>query len=182
MGWGGFFDTSFTNENLKVLKSWVIDILMADLYNFDLWEVNISLKDNGHFTQIKDGISHVLKDKEGGKDKNVIKKLNKMCCNYFSTGVESRIGFGFEKRRTKSQMLNKFFYGTESIKKFLFKTSPRINDYVKSIKCQNSANEKIIINPKNDFKSNPLSLIFQNIPSMVGICIHILWFYCNIFV
>jgi hypothetical protein len=66
-------------------------------------------------------------------------------------------------------MLNKLFYGTESIKKLLFKTSPRINNYVKSIKCQNSANENIIINPKNDFKSNPLSLIFQNIPSMVCI-------------
>mmetsp|Transcript_23471 Transcript_23471/g.22624 ORF Transcript_23471/g.22624 Transcript_23471/m.22624 type:complete len:588 (+) Transcript_23471:40-1803(+) len=167
MGWGGFFDTSFTNKDLKVLKSWVTDILMADLYNFDLWEVNISLKDNGHFSQIKDGVSHILKEKE---DKSVIKKLNKMCCNYFSTGVESRIGFGFEKRRTKSQMLNKFFYGTESIKKFLFKKSCRINDYVKSIKCQNSANEQIIIKPKNDFKSNPLSLIFQNIPSMASGC------------
>jgi hypothetical protein len=61
MGWGGFFDTSFTNKDLKVLKSWVTDILMADLYNFDLWEVNISLKDNGHFSQIKDGVSHILK-------------------------------------------------------------------------------------------------------------------------
>jgi diacylglycerol kinase (ATP) len=63
MGWGGFFDTSFTNKDLKVLKLWVIDILMADLYNFDLWAVNISLKDDGHFSQIKDGVSHVLKVK-----------------------------------------------------------------------------------------------------------------------
>jgi hypothetical protein len=61
MGWGGFFDTNFTNENLKVLKLWVIDILMADLYNFDLWEVNILLENNGYFSQVSDGVPHVLK-------------------------------------------------------------------------------------------------------------------------
>jgi diacylglycerol kinase (ATP) len=38
-------------------------------------------------------------------------------CNYFSIGVESRIGLGFDKRRTGNVCCNKFFYFTEGLKK-----------------------------------------------------------------
>jgi diacylglycerol kinase (ATP) len=38
-------------------------------------------------------------------------------CNYFSIGVESRIGIGFDKVRTGNQHCNKLCYGWEGLKK-----------------------------------------------------------------
>lgn len=38
-------------------------------------------------------------------------------CNYFSIGVESRIGLGFEKKRTSHAITNKCVYGIEGLKK-----------------------------------------------------------------
>ena len=38
-------------------------------------------------------------------------------CNYFSIGVESRIGLGFDKKRTGYVCCNKLFYFTEGLKK-----------------------------------------------------------------
>ena len=150
------------------------DILLADVFNFDLWSIRIELNEStGYFNQIQGNLTTRLvhtKDGDHGekKDENIT-ELDKMCCNYFSTGVESRIGFGFEKRRSKSQLLNKFYYGTESMKKLLFKKHVRVKDYIKSISYQNEGNE-VIIDPKKAFSSNPISLIFQNIPSMASGC------------
>ena len=150
------------------------EILSADVFNFDLWSIRIELNEStGYFNQIQGNLTTRLvhtKDGDHGekKDENIT-ELDKMCCNYFSTGVESRIGFGFEKRRSKSQLLNKFYYGTESMKKLLFKKHVRVKDYIKSISYQNEGNE-VIIDPKKAFSSNPISLIFQNIPSMASGC------------
>jgi diacylglycerol kinase (ATP) len=40
-------------------------------------------------------------------------------CNYFSLGVESRVGLGFEKKRTSNAICNKCVYFCEGIKKFM---------------------------------------------------------------
>lgn len=156
------------------MKDWVKEILLADVFNFDLWSIRIELDEKtGYFNQIQGNeVIKLINTKDGDhgekKGENVT-ELNKMCCNYFSTGVESRIGFGFEKRRSKSHMLNKFYYGTESVKKLLFKKHVRVRDYIKSISYHNDGNE-VIIDPKKAFLSNPISLIFQNIPSMASGC------------
>ncbi len=38
-------------------------------------------------------------------------------CNYFSLGIESRIGLGFEKKRTNHAVTNKCVYAWEGLKK-----------------------------------------------------------------
>jgi diacylglycerol kinase (ATP) len=173
-GWGAAMPFTFSKSNIKPLKTWLKDILTAEVFNFDLWNVKIELdEDTGSFGQIKENSLRILKHKVLGDNGELVDAnltvMNKMCCNYFSTGVESRIGFGFEKRRTKSQALNKFFYGTESLKKLLFKKHVRINDYVKKLTYENDG-KMVVIDPKKSFLSNPISLIFQNIPSMIAGC------------
>jgi Diacylglycerol kinase accessory domain len=165
---------TFSKSNIKQLKMWLTDILTAEVFNFDLWNVKIELdEDTGSFGQIKENSLRILKHKVLGDNGELVDTnltvMNKMCCNYFSTGVESRIGFGFEKRRTKSQTLNKFFYGTESLKKLFFKKHVRINDYVKKLTYENDG-KMVVIDPKKSFLSNPISLIFENIPSMIAGC------------
>lgn len=50
--------------------------------------------------------------------------------NYFSMGIDSRIGLGFDKRRTKSKCCNKCVYGLEGFKKMFCLRSPKVNQYV----------------------------------------------------
>lgn len=49
-------------------------------------------------------------------------------CNYFSLGVESRVGLGFEKKRTGNAFCNKVVYGWEGLKKFCCKRTLKIKD------------------------------------------------------
>lgn len=67
-------------------------------------------------------------------------------CNYFSVGVESRIGLGFEKSRSNHYMKNKCIYGWEGIKKMccISRTAKirRVIDYVS--KTDKDGNEKIM--------------------------------------
>lgn len=49
--------------------------------------------------------------------------MKKKMCNYFSIGVESRIGLGFDRKRTKSAFLNKVVYCWEGFKKMFMKTN-----------------------------------------------------------
>ena len=174
-GWGATVPSGFVAKNRKVLRAWLVEILLGDIFNFDLWSVKIELDEElGRFNQVKGNSVVCLQQKALGNDGETlvdqnVTVLSKMCCNYFSTGVESRIGFGFDKKRTRSQILNKFFYGTESVKKLFFKRHGRINDYVKNITYENDG-RMVVVDPKKSFLSNPISLIFQNIPSMVSGC------------
>lgn len=58
--------------------------------------------------------------------------FKKLMCNYFSFGVDSRIGYGFDKGRTKSRLGNKCVYFWEGLKKFFIKT-PKLNEIVENI-------------------------------------------------
>ena len=40
-------------------------------------------------------------------------------CNYYSIGVESRIGLGFDKKRTGNRVCNDICYGWEGVKKMV---------------------------------------------------------------
>ena len=186
-GWGSDIPWFFASKNLVAFKRWLIEILQADMFNFDLWEVNFHLRPEGQFFHVKNGKTVVMTD----DDDNRVLDFKKMCCNYFSTGLESRIGMGFERNRTKSQTLNKISYGLEGLKKGLLKKQPRISHYVAELVCgidvqappqtqQPTFDEmgNIIDAPSSsffppiEFKSNPppVSLIFENIPSMASGC------------
>ena len=185
-GWGSDIPWFFASKNLVAFKRWLIEILQADMFNFDLWEVNFHLRPEGQFFHVKNGKTTVMMD----DDDNRVLDFKKMCCNYFSTGLESRIGMGFERNRTRSQTLNKISYGLEGLKKGLLKKQPRISHYVAELVCgidvqappQTQPSFDVMGNiidapsssffPPIEFKSNPppVSLIFENIPSMASGC------------
>ena len=185
-GWGSDIPWFFASKNLVAFKRWLIEILQADMFNFDLWEVNFHLRPEGQFFHVKNGKTTVMVD----DDDNRVLDFKKMCCNYFSTGLESRIGMGFERNRTRSQTLNKISYGLEGLKKGLLKKQPRVSHYVAELVCGIDVQTppqapptfdemgNIIDAPSSsffppiEFKSNPppVSLIFENIPSMASGC------------
>ena len=61
--------------------------------------------------------------------------MRKKMCNYFSLGVESRIGLGFDRKRTNSAFLNKVVYCWEGFKKMFMKTKkiPAVVDVVEKV-------------------------------------------------
>lgn len=99
-------------------------------------------------------------------------------CNYFSVGVESRIGLGFDKKRTANAVCNKIVYGWEGMKKLFCccQSTPRVReviDYVATIDPE-SGRENIIFatDKKSDqhhlIRGNPVSFVCTNINSIMG--------------
>jgi diacylglycerol kinase (ATP) len=98
-------------------------------------------------------------------------------CNYFSIGIESRIGMGFDKNRTSSVFCNKFYYGWEGIKKMCCANRTKkirdVIDYVTTSDIE-SGKERIIFASDKTTPSehyllgNPVSFVVTNINSMMG--------------
>jgi len=98
-------------------------------------------------------------------------------CNYFSIGIESRIGLGFDKQRTGNATFNKVCYGWEGLKKICCggKTK-RIKDVVDYVTTRDpeSGEPKIIFacdkktESENYIRGNPVSFVCTNINSMMG--------------
>lgn len=76
---------------------------------------------------------------EGEKRKIVF--LKKMS-NYFSFGVDARVGYGFDKNRTKSRFKNKTVYCWEGFKK-IFTNTPKLNDVLTKVETVSPNNNEV---------------------------------------
>ena len=172
LGWGGSSPgKGIMRKEMSGFKALIREYLRADIIDFDIWRISVKvLDDKGLIKQVRDGTKVVMK--EGEFDKKV---LSKPMCNYFSVGVESRIGLGFDKNRTTSSFRNKLRYGIEGVKK-MFLSTPRIAELVDScVVCDNNERVLFSTNPQEAKKfpflnGNPVSLIFLNICSFAGGC------------
>lgn len=65
--------------------------------------------------------------------------------NYFSIGIDARIGLGFDKHRTKSQLGNKCVYCWEGMKKLFLKDrgAGKVLDALEVIHDADVANNRI---------------------------------------
>ena len=100
--------------------------------------------------------------------------------NYFSVGIESRIGLGFEKSRTNHYVKNKCVYGWEGVKKMCCCSSTaKIKSVVSHVSKINSEGKETVMfkcnHAKSDepdatplIKGNPVSMVCTNINSMMG--------------
>ena len=184
--WGGSVPLSVVGKDLKHLKRLIKGYLGGVTKGFDLWDVEVSLKENGGIYQIKGGKKTLISDNsselsksdinpegyktpesEDDKQRTVVLSpkntkniaLTRKCCNYFSLGVEARVGQGFARHRTKSVICNKMVYGCEGTKK-MFMNTGRIRDWLSHVEING--------NPVDLSVSDPASLVFLNIPSISG--------------
>lgn len=59
-----------------------------------------------------------MRDSEGNK----LKSVSFPFCNYFSFGIDGKIGYSFDSKRTKSRVGNLIVYGTMGLVKAICKT------------------------------------------------------------
>lgn len=127
----GWQSALFTPNPKLTLKRLCASWLNARMVNHDLWQVKVQLKQFGTLKRI-DGQTRVKKILSA-PDGSPLRSATYCLCNYFSIGVESRIGVGFDRYRTRSQFLNKLRYAAEGLKKTIFRTTRKINELVTEI-------------------------------------------------
>jgi diacylglycerol kinase (ATP) len=177
------------------MRRYVDAWLQAEPRPYDIWETSVRTmaSEKAGFEFIQDG-RKVCTDKH--IDRHGIKRLgdgsfemSKYVCNYFSVGLDARVGVGFDKLRAKSQAINKGVYGWEGAKKLLFKKKGVIGNVVDSLEelhfdsmldraaKGHKSDERAVVfkagqqddrDDNNMLMGNPVSLIFMNIPSIAG--------------
>ena len=168
LGWGGSSPSGdIAKDGMKKFKRMVKRWLDASVCEFDVWEVSLHVdSETGRIRQVKDKGKVVML-----KDEGRLTSLSKPMCNYFSMGLESRIGLGFDKKRQNSSFMNKMVYGWEGLKK-TFMSTPRIDEVVESV----DGGSGVLLSFSSDktsptcVKGSPVSLIFMNINSFAGGC------------
>ncbi|CAD8169782.1 unnamed protein product [Paramecium octaurelia] len=174
LGWGTTVPADVIGKNNKVLQNYVEQWLIGAESFFDVWDVDIVLKKDGFISEIKRHSNSVGELKIQLKDC----KFNKPMINYFSIGVDARIGYGFDKNRTAYQCCNKVVYCWEGFKKMFLKT-PKMNQSIETLeylddnddmqnkllfKTQENAGQRDSIT----IPGNPINLLCLNINSYAG--------------
>ncbi|KAL7065829.1 diacylglycerol kinase catalytic domain-containing family protein [Cryptosporidium serpentis] len=190
LNWTTILDNPFDN-GLARFRNMIQGWIEAEILEHDIWTITATVDDYGYFYKVDSSSrkkkmvniynnnnnnteynnKNQYKDNEINvnntlnidipKTSNIAKKLTFHMSNYFSVGIESRIGIGFDINRTKNASLNKFRYGIEGIKSTLRRTTA-VCDLID--KCtvtvdNNEKNNKSVNNSENKF-NNKEKIIF----------------------
>ena len=112
--------------------------MQAVPHHLDLWNIKVQVHHAGGIGKVnktRDSVEKIII--EENKSKKL--KFTRLMSNYFSIGLDARIGLGFDKHRTTSKCCNRFMYFWEGLKKMCccVKTA-RIPELVQKIICADS--------------------------------------------
>eukprot|EP00922_Rhytidocystis_sp_ex-Travisia-forbesii_P051628 GHVS01076575.1.p1 GENE.GHVS01076575.1~~GHVS01076575.1.p1 ORF type:complete len:582 (-),score=169.80 GHVS01076575.1:203-1948(-) len=127
-GWKKYEACKPFDHRIATLRRLLQEWLAAEVVAHDLWEVTVDVEAvGGQFAKID---SKSRKKKIICDGETPVMRMTFIMSNYFSIGVESRIGIGFDRYRTQSQLCNKLRYVIEGFKKSAFKRTVKINDAI----------------------------------------------------
>ena len=160
LGWGRTRSKPLLGDNLT---SAVSDWVHAVPESFDVWEIELQLLDTGYFLQVArepKGFQKRVLQSNG----ELQKTLTRLMSNYFSLGVDARIGLGFDKARTRSQFKNKAVYAWEGFKKLCCLPVTELQEFLTRFEDLDPSDGKLIY----DVEEKPLvdsfvTIIAQNI-------------------
>ena len=120
----------------------VKDLAEATSIIVDIWEIVVKVEEfGGEIIEIINGEKVVLLD--NSKEKSL--ELRKYFINYFSLGLDSRIGFGIKKHKSKYKCCNYLRYLWESCKKKCFRKTMKLNEIIDSFMIMNCEDVENII-------------------------------------
>jgi diacylglycerol kinase (ATP) len=92
---------AFSDDNLGGLKGIIKEWLSATICKYDIWDLEMELYEGGDVRRIKNKQEVIVEDKH----------IKRSFSNYFSLGIDARIGYSFDRRRTKNKFANLICYG-----------------------------------------------------------------------
>lgn len=131
LSWSTSFSGNVTNPK-KTLRNLARQWVAADIILHDLWDVEVQVHETGVFKHVDPTTrsKQVMTQADDEGQPIPVKSASFKMCNYFSIGVESRIGVSFDRYRTSSQFWNKIRYAAEGLKKSFFKHTLKVNEIV----------------------------------------------------
>ncbi|KAJ1967031.1 hypothetical protein IWQ62_002102 [Dispira parvispora] len=184
LGWERTLSKTIVSDNLSQLISLTERRLTGNLALLDVWEVEVTVHDEGYLREIH----------KGYQDKPKQSVLRRRFCSLFSMGVQGFVGMEFEPRRTKSRVHNIMQYSIQSAKWVLTRKFPVITEIIESIErdgeiimrtklprlfrervgastqeeSRNRATQGISPDMVPTLEIHPIDFIIQNIPHIWG--------------
>ncbi|KAF8822274.1 diacylglycerol kinase accessory domain (presumed) domain-containing protein [Cardiosporidium cionae] len=170
-------DSKSRQNILGLSENWVFSLHFAWLFNWKAvvvnWDESVYILMPSIFLFLC-ALKFILFHPVSTKDLNVVlvedqkeKKLTFLMGNYFSIGIESRIGRGFDRNRAHNRFLNKMMYAFEGIKK-TFKRNLRADHFIDSL-IETHDTEIVIFSTQrtshNPVLKKAVSLVALNVPS-----------------
>lgn len=98
----------------------------------DIWEIVVRVEeDQGEIIEMKNGNKITLIESKDEKNQKCF-EIRKYFINYFSLGIDARIGFGAKKHKSKYRCCNFLGYIWESCKKKCFRKTMKLNEIIDS--------------------------------------------------
>lgn len=122
-GWGN--ETSdLISDNYAELKKFVSSCLSGQVENLDIWTIEAQVWEYGKFQRVQNSHNEVLESKT----------FTRHFSNYFSLGIDPKIGYSFDMHRTGSRMGNFITYAVMGCIKSFTKTQ-NLGELISQFKC-----------------------------------------------
>ncbi|CDU20013.1 hypothetical protein YYC_00590 [Plasmodium yoelii 17X] len=152
-------------DTFGILNNVISQIFKSEILYHDYWNIEVVLNEDGYF----DKINSKTKQKETlTKNNDNVKNLKFHMTNYFSIGIDSRIGRGFERHRKNNAILNKMVYAIEGFKKISSKKNVPINLVIDKMTTGDNFEDIIFTTNKKEnapLLNKAMSIVCVNIPS-----------------
>ncbi|KEG04781.1 diacylglycerol kinase, putative [Plasmodium vinckei vinckei] len=164
-GWKNPMGILKPKDTFSILSKVVNKVLKSEVLYHDYWNIEVILNEDGYFDKIN---SKTRKKEILIENNQNVKALKFAMANYFSIGIDSRIGRGFERQRKNNAILNKMVYLFEGFKKSSFIRNTPINLLIDKMTTGNNFEDIVFTTNKKEnapLLKKSMNIIGVNIPS-----------------
>ena len=153
LGWHKAVSTYQMVNSMIGFRKVVRVMMEGEAVKYDVWSVEIQVESAGFIEiqrKFKKGTSRVhLTDKQGFD----LKKVRRFMVSFFSIGLDGRIGFEFDKHRTRTRSCNVICYLLSGFENICCSRNPPITSFTSQFSTYESGNKEIIYDSHRDFVS-----------------------------